>query len=149
MHISNECMYVCMHSLHTCVYVMNACMYVHMYAFIYVLNARMDVCICAYIYIYIYIYIYKHACMYICMYLCVCVCVQDRCRRAPGGLLHSSKNRWQKSVGIPSAALPCGSTQTFGVGCALGEPRVYTPWMASAYVSTSMAAPADCSVCRR
>jgi len=94
-------------------------------------------------------YVYMHACMYVYMYMYVCMCVQDRCRRAPGGLLHRSKNRRQKRVGVPTAALPCGSTQTFGVGCAPGEPRVYAPGMASAQVSTSAAAPVECSVCRR
>jgi hypothetical protein len=68
------------------------------------------------------------------------MCMQDRCRRAAGGVLHRSKNGRQKRVGVHTAALLCGSAHTFGVGCTPGEPSVYTSGMAAAHVSTSTAA---------
>jgi hypothetical protein len=103
----------------------------HMYVCVYK-YVCMHMCVCIYIYIYIY--------MYECIKYVLCMCVQDPCWRATGSVLHRNKNGRQKRMGFPTAALPCGSARTFGVGCAPAEPRVYTSGMASDHVSTSTAA---------
>jgi len=114
--------------------------------------AQQVVHVCMYVYMCVCVCVCMHTCnecMYGCMYIRIYICMQDRCRYAPGGLLRRSKNGRQKRVGVLTEALPCGSTHTFGDGCAPGVPRVYTSGMASAHVSTSTAAPVECSVCRR